>query len=158
MNAVRCNNDCYVNSAILTSGSGEGSFSSAGSFVTMLIRTGPPSLLWRLADFRLSDWRLPLLSLPTQTHIHTYTGTLTYTRVASLITFSLSVFTARRHASAVCRSRVCLSVTSPCSTETAKRIMQTTPHDSQGTLVFWRQRSRQNSNGSPQRRLQMQVK
>jgi len=45
-------------------------------------------------------------------------------------------------------SRVCLSVTRRCSTETAKhRITQTTPHDSPGTLVFWRQRSRQNSNG-----------
>jgi len=33
-------------------------------------------------------------------------------------------------------SSVCLSVTRRCSTETAKhRIMQTTPHDSPGTLV-----------------------
>ena len=40
---------------------------------------------------------------------------------------------------------VCLSVTSPCSTKTAKsRIMQTMPHDSP---VFWCQRSQQNSNG-----------
>jgi len=39
----------------------------------------------------------------------------------------------------LCRNRIvlCLSVTSRCSTETAKRrITQTTPHDSQGTLVF----------------------
>jgi len=45
------------------------------------------------------------------------------------------------------QSCVCLSVTSQCSTETAKRrITQTTPHDSPETLVFdgcWR--SRQNS-------------
>ena len=47
---------------------------------------------------------------------------------------------------------VCLSVrpsvTSRCSTKTAKRrITQTTPHDSQGILVFWCQRSRRNSTG-----------
>ena len=49
-------------------------------------------------------------------------------------------FTARRHAAVVvCLSVcLCLSVTSRCSTERAKRrIMQTTPHDSPGTLVFW---------------------
>ena len=41
-----------------------------------------------------------------------------------------------------------LSVTSRCSTKTAKRrIAQTTPHDSPGTLVFWRQRSLRNSIG-----------
>jgi len=41
-----------------------------------------------------------------------------------------------------------LSVTSHSSTKMAKpRIMQTTPHDSPGTLVFWRQRSRQTYNG-----------
>ena len=33
---------------------------------------------------------------------------------------------------------VCLSVTSRCSTKTAKRrITQTTPHDTPGSLVFW---------------------
>jgi len=43
---------------------------------------------------------------------------------------------------------VCLSVTSRCSTKTVKRrITQTTPHDSPGTLVFWRQRSPRNSTG-----------
>ena len=43
-----------------------------------------------------------------------------------------------------CRVSFCLSVTSPCSTETAEhRIMQTTPHDSPGTLVFWCRKSRQ---------------
>ena len=41
-----------------------------------------------------------------------------------------------------------LSVTSRCSTETAKRrITQTMPHDSPGTLVLWCGKSRQNSNG-----------
>jgi len=51
------------------------------------------------------------------------------------------VFTARCYASAVltmalCPS-VCLSITSRCSTKTAKcRITQITPHDSPGTLVF----------------------
>jgi len=48
--------------------------------------------------------------------------------------------------------RLCLSVgpsvTSRSSTKMAKRrITQTTPHDSPGTLVFWRQRSSQNSTG-----------
>jgi len=43
---------------------------------------------------------------------------------------------------------VCLSVISRCSTKTAKRrITQTTPYDSPGTLVFWRQRSPRNSTG-----------
>ena len=71
-----------------------------------------------------------------------------------------SVFTARCYASAVlamglCPSVsvsvsvcVCLSVTSRCSTKTAKyRITQTTPHDTPGTLVFWCQRSPRNSTG-----------
>jgi len=40
------------------------------------------------------------------------------------------------------------SVTSRSSTKTAKHgITQTTPHDSTGTLVFWRQRSPRNSTG-----------
>ena len=42
----------------------------------------------------------------------------------------------------------CLSITSRSSTKTAKRrITQTTPHDSPGTLVFWCQRSPRNSTG-----------
>jgi len=52
------------------------------------------------------------------------------------------------------------SVTSRCSTETAKRrIMQTIPRDNPGSLVFCCRTSRQNSNGvtTPQRRRQMQV-
>jgi len=47
------------------------------------------------------------------------------------------LFTARCYASAVLAIALCLSVTSRCSTKTAKgRITQTTPHDSPGTLVF----------------------
>ena len=43
---------------------------------------------------------------------------------------------------------VSVSVTSRSSTKTAKRrITQTTPHDSLGTLVFWYQRSPRNSTG-----------
>jgi len=43
---------------------------------------------------------------------------------------------------------VCLSVTSQCSTKTAKLVItQTTPHDSQGILVFWYQKSPLNSTG-----------
>ena len=52
-----------------------------------------------------------------------------------------------------------LSVTSRCSTKTAKRrITQTTPHDTSGTLVFRRQRSPRNSTGvTPLRGRRMQV-
>jgi len=64
------------------------------------------------------------------------------------------VFTARCYASAVLAMglcppvSVCLSVTSRSSTKTEKRrITQTTPHDTSGTLVFWRQRSPRNSTG-----------
>jgi len=61
------------------------------------------------------------------------------------------VFAARYFASAVlamalCPS-VCLSITSRCSTKTAKRRITQTPHDSPGTLVSWRQRSPRNSTG-----------
>ena len=67
-------------------------------------------------------------------------------KVGSLLT----VFTCATLASAGishCRVSVCPPVTSRCSTETAKRwIMQTTPHDSPWTLVFWFRKSRQNSN------------
>jgi len=62
------------------------------------------------------------------------------------------VFTAWWYASAVlamalCPS-VCPSVTSRYFTKTAKRrITQTTPHDSLGTLVLWRRRSPRNSTG-----------
>jgi len=57
----------------------------------------------------------------------------------------------------VCR---CPSVTSRCSTKTAKRrITQTTPHDTPGILVFCCQRSPRNSTGvmHPLRGRQMQV-
>jgi len=60
--------------------------------------------------------------------------------------FSLYHFTTWCHASTVYATVMCLSVTSQCSTETNKRrIMQSTPYDSPGTLVIWRQRHRQNS-------------
>ena len=46
------------------------------------------------------------------------------------------------------RPSVSVSVTSRCSTKTAKRrITETTPHDSAGNLVFRRQRSPRNSTG-----------
>jgi len=62
------------------------------------------------------------------------------------------IFTARCYASAVlamalCLS-ICLSVTNRCYIKMAKRrITQTTPHDSPGTLVFWCQRSPRYSTG-----------
>jgi len=63
-----------------------------------------------------------------------------------------SVFTVRHHASAVyvvivCPS-VCPSVTRRYCTKRVKcRIIQTTPYDSPGTLLFWCQRSQRNSDG-----------
>ena len=76
----------------------------------------------------------------------------------SLVCPNCLLFTARCYASAVlamglhvsvCLSAcLCLSVTSRCSTKTAKRrITQTTPHDTPETLVFWYQRSQRNSTG-----------
>jgi len=48
------------------------------------------------------------------------------------------------------RPSVCLSVSSRSSTKTAKRrITQTTPHDSPGTLVFWCKDLREIRPGSP---------
>ena len=79
---------------------------------------------------------------------------LTYKTINVL--FGHVVFTVRCYASAVlamgpCPSVcvcLCPSVTSRCSTKTAKRrITQTTPHDTPGTLVFWCQRSPRNSTG-----------
>ena len=61
------------------------------------------------------------------------------------------VFTARCYASAVLAMALCPSVrpsvTSRCSTKTELRITQTTPHDSAGILVFFCERSPQNSTG-----------
>jgi len=66
----------------------------------------------------------------------------------------VTVFTARHLASEVYAVVLCLPGASRCSTELAKRIItQATPRDSSWTLVFWRRRSWQNSNGvTPQRR------
>ena len=65
-----------------------------------------------------------------------------------------SIFTARCYASAVLAMGLCpsvsvsVSVTSRCSTKTAKRrIAQITPHDSPGSLVVGCQRSPRNSTG-----------
>jgi len=66
--------------------------------------------------------------------------------------YSRFIFTRSMLASADISYRcvsVCPSVTSRYSTEMAKRrITQTMPHDSRGTLVFWCQRSPQISNGA----------
>ena len=65
-----------------------------------------------------------------------------------------------RYTLTVCvRLSLSVSVTSRCSTKTAKhRITQTTPHDTPGTLVFWCQRSPRNSTGViPLRERRMQV-
>ena len=75
------------------------------------------------------------------------------------IKIDLRFITARCYASAVLAMALCPSVTSWCSTKTAKRrITQTTRHDSPGTLVFWRQRSPRNpTGGHPLWVRQMQV-
>ena len=75
------------------------------------------------------------------------------------IKIDLRFITARCYASAVLAMALCLSVTSRCSTKTAKRrITQTTPHDSPGTLDFWRQKIfAKFDRGHPLWRLQMQV-
>jgi len=64
--------------------------------------------------------------------------------LSSLFYFFLSIFIARRYASAIygvvsCRLSVCLSVfTSQCSVKTAKHIIsQTRPHDIPGSLVCY---------------------
>ena len=66
----------------------------------------------------------------------------------------ISIFTARCYASAVLAVGLCLclcpSVTSRSSTKTAKRrITQTTPHDTSGTLVFDAKDLREIRRGSP---------
>ena len=53
---------------------------------------------------------------------------------------------------------VCVSVTLRyCIKTTKRRITQITPHDSPGTLVFWHQSPRRNSNGITLRGRQMHV-
>jgi len=68
------------------------------------------------------------------------------------MTINPGIFTAQRYANAVYAIIVCLSVspsiTCRCYIKTAiHRNTQTTRCDSPGNLVFWRQRSRRNSNG-----------
>ena len=68
-------------------------------------------------------------------------GDIAFNRFSKWPTSVILVFTARCYASAVLAMALCpsvrLSVTSRCSTKTAKRgITQTTPRDSPGTLVF----------------------
>ena len=73
---------------------------------------------------------------------------------AFVIYLQCCIITARCYASAVLAIGLCpsvclsVSVTSRCSTKTAKRrITKTTPHDTPGTLVFCCQRSPRNSTG-----------
>ena len=100
------------------------------------------------------DWTSSSGDMLTVTNRQTHTDKQTniHTRHTTPQNVSNAVFTARCYASAVlamalCPS-VCLSVTSHCSPKTAKRrIPQTTPHDSPGTLVSCCQRSPRNSTG-----------
>jgi len=74
--------------------------------------------------------------------------TTSYSTSIETMRLCCTVFTARCYASAVLAMALCPSLTSRSSTKTAKRrITQTTPHDSPGTLVFGCQRSPRNSTG-----------
>ena len=102
-----------------------------------------PFLPFSLFSIFLSFFNLfpsPVLAI----HLHAF--------LSCLYPFPLSalIFTARCYASAVLAISLCLSVsvTSRSSTKTAKRrITQTTPHDTPGSLVFCCQRSPRNSTG-----------
>jgi len=123
-----------------------------------------PSMLWHCRlDVRKSIWSVKIEWWSVGVVICLERGAdclhmvqllpLPYKTWSSLASFKFSlVFTARCSASAViamalCLS-VCLSLTRRCSTKTAeRRITQTTPHNSPGTLVFWCQRCPRNSTG-----------
>ena len=85
-----------------------------------------------------------------------FIGRLILHMVKPYTNLKVLVFTARCYASVVLamglcpsvRLCLCLSVTSRCSTKTAKRrITQITPHNTPGSLVFWCQRRPRNSTG-----------
>ena len=84
--------------------------------------------------------------------IHQMCYCMLFVPILNNVLIGRRIFTAQRYASTIyavfmCLS-VCLSITSQCSTKTAKRrITQTTPHDSPWTLVFCCQKSWRNSNG-----------
>ena len=111
--------------------------------ITILLYDG--SMKW--LSHMLSHW----FTFPLNLSVVTTTLLSSFTTVSKTIVSVL--FTARSYASAVlamglCLSVcLCLSVTSRCSTKTAKRRITQTPHDTPGTLVFWCLRSPQNSTG-----------
>ena len=102
-----------------------------------------------IAPRYLSDLLCNVADLPTRSRLLSSTSRLLDVRRSRLVTVgdrSLprdAMLARYEPSSCVCLS-VSLSVTSRCSTETAKRrMMQVTSDDSAGTLVFWRR----NSNG-----------
>ena len=119
---------------------------------------------------RLSAWPVRWSSLMWGLRHHCPTsaqlslGSVCFSLISSIVSFysfkEAYIFTARCYASAVLAMALCLSVcpsicpsirlfvTSQYSTKTAKRrITQTTPHDTPGTLVYWCQRSPRNLTG-----------
>ena len=110
----------------------------------------PSANTWLLNTSEALPWAVPGKILACYTLVNQFCYIGNYFHLCYLI------FTAQCCASAVLamalcpslRPSACPSVTSRCSTKTAKRrITHTTPHDSPGTLVFWCQRSPQNSTG-----------
>jgi len=103
----------------------------------------------------LTYWSLSDNTLLYRTFWSVYRTSLLLTTVLSSLQYTsdtvlrqLQYLTGFYRASVSVRPSVRLSVTSRCSTKMATdRIMQTKPHDSPGTLVFWRQKSFRNSNG-----------
>jgi len=114
-----------------------------------------------ILDFRNREFLFAAIMWRAQTHHCTQ---FCQNRSLSCGDFAIfRIFTARRYAKrGICRRHVsvclsvclcvcvcvCVSVTLRYCIKTAKRsITQITPHDSPGTLVFWHQSSRRNSNG-----------
>jgi len=82
--------------------------------------------------------------------VHAYTHSHSWLHMNTLhVRSKTNIYTARRHASAICAVVVCLSV---CHTPALYQNGKTedhaiAPHDNPWNLVFWRQRPWRNSNG-----------
>jgi len=124
--------------------------------------TTMPSVLWRcwlggrkcIRPVKTEQWVQAWLSVwsevqtciwPSWYHCHS----VSLASVESRLVFNARCYASAVLAMALCPSvclSLCLSVTNRSSTKTAKRkITKTTPHDSPGSLVSWRQRSPRNS-------------
>jgi len=123
--------------------------SGAGKTYTMLGRDDHPGIMARALTELFTQMRRT-------NDDHVYKVTMSYLEVQPAQHHHHHFITARCYVSAVLAMGLCpsvclsvsVSVTSRCSTKRAKRrITQTTPHDSPGTLVFRCQRSQRNSTG-----------